>query len=185
LKRQRYLVDDSAYPVFLTTTIVKWLPLFADSQMAEEALVSLEEIRKEMAISIIAYVLMPSHLHAIAKTQAKGDLSIFMRKWKSQSARAILEHCARCHPHGVVVFKENAREYKVRSDQEHQVWMPRFDDFAIRNEKQMMMKINYIHGNPVKSGLVMEYEDYPYSSFRDYTGGKNGYVTIDCGQGKP
>jgi REP-associated tyrosine transposase len=31
-------------------------------------------------------------------------------------------------------------------------------------------KINYIHANPVKAGLVKTARDYPWSSFRSYYG---------------
>jgi hypothetical protein len=29
-------------------------------------------------------------------------------------------------------------------------------------------KLNYIHMNPVRAGLVDEPQDYPYSSYRNY-----------------
>jgi putative transposase len=34
--------------------------------------------------------------------------------------------------------------------------------------------LNYIHQNPVRAGLVQKMEDWPFSSFRDYAGLRNG-----------
>jgi putative transposase len=184
MKRQRNLIDDSLFPIFITTTIVKWIPVFGDRSLAENCLRKFEEYRKAMGISVYAYVLMPHHFHGIVKTSKKGDLSEFVRTWKSLSARILIEGSERYHQGWLTSFRKNAVEYNVR-DQKYQVWMPRFDDFAIRNKRELLIKINYIHGNPMKHHIVEEAEEYPFSSLKDYLGGANGYVTIDCGQGKP
>ena len=34
----------------------------------------------------------------------------------------------------------------------------------------LMEKLNYIHNNPVRAGIVEKGEDYLYSSARDYAG---------------
>ena len=39
-------------------------------------------------------------------------------------------------------------------------------------------KLNYVHGNPVKAGLVVLPEDYLYSSARDYAG-RIGLVKVE------
>lgn len=137
-----------------------------------------------MGISVYAYVLMPHHLHGVIKTERKGDISALMRKWKSTTARMIIDGCENHHRDWLECFRKNAVDYRVKG-QKHQVWMPRFDDFAIRNEGELAVKINYIHGNPMKHKLVEEAINYPYSSLHDYNGGKNEFIAIDCGQGKP
>jgi putative transposase len=184
MKRQRNFVDDSIYPVFITTTIVKWIPVFSDHILAEECLHLLERLRKALGCSFYAYVLMPHHLHAIVKSIRKGDISILMQKWKSQTARIIIDRYKIEQNPRLEFFRKNALEYKVKG-QDYQVWMPRFDDFGIRNEKELFIKLNYIHGNPMKHHICEEAIDYPYSSFRDYNGGENSFIGIDCGQGKP
>jgi len=40
-------------------------------------------------------------------------------------------------------------------------------------------KMNYMHNNPVASGLVEKAEDYLYSSARDYVGKGKGLLEID------
>jgi len=52
------------------------------------------------------------------------------------------------------------------------IFNPNYED-----EAAIQRKMNYIHHNPVKSGLVANPEDYLYSSARDYAGEK-GLVEI-------
>jgi putative transposase len=179
MKRKRYLIDDSSYPIFITTTISKWLPVFQDSEIAIKCLDLLESLRAELNISIFAYALMPSHFHGIIKTSAKGDISIFMKRWKALSAKLIMERCSTNNPDWVFIFQQCVTQFKRPSSMKHQIWQPRFDDFAIRTEKQFLTKLNYIHGNPIKHGLAAECQDYPYSSIHDYLGGKNRYITVE------
>ena len=42
-----------------------------------------------------------------------------------------------------------------------------------------MEKSRYMHGNPVKRGLVEEPEQWAWSSFRDYLFGETGKVRVN------
>ena len=53
------------------------------------------------------------------------------------------------------------------------LWQPRFFDRALRTVKEYHEKVQYIHFNPVRAGLVSRPEDWPWSSVHDYTGGVN------------
>jgi REP element-mobilizing transposase RayT len=165
--------------VFITTTITKWIPVFTDVLIAEKSLRLLERLRAELDARILAYVLMPHHLHAIVKTIQKGHLSALMRKWKSLTARMIVGRSASLHENWLKVFKNSAREFKRQKVETYQIWQPRFDDFAIRTEKQLMTKLNYIHCNPLKHHITEAAEDHPYSSFHDYCGGRNDFISIE------
>jgi hypothetical protein len=46
----------------------------------------------------------------------------------------------------------------------------RFFDRALRAVKEYNAKVEYIHWNPVKAGLVSRLEEWPWSSVHDYTG---------------
>ena len=103
-----------------------------------------------------------------------------MRKWKSLSARFIVDYLTQLNSHWLTVFGNNAQIFERQNVEKYQVWRPRFDDFAIRTPEQFKTKLNYIHENPVRSGLVRRSEDYPYTSARDYMANKNGHVNVDC-----
>jgi putative transposase len=179
MKRRHYLVDDSIYPVFITTTITKWIPVFSDEALAVGALNLLERIRAEYNACFMGYVLMSNHFHVIMKTAAKGDLSIIIKLWKANCARLIIDYCQSTHRDWLDSFSAASIEFKRNPQMEYQIWQPRFDEFAIRTEDQFKVKLNYIHGNPMKHHLVENAEDYPYSSIHDYLGSKNQFINIE------
>jgi putative transposase len=58
-------------------------------------------------------------------------------------------------------------------------WQKRYYDFNVRNYRQFMEKLRYIHRNPVKRGLCERPEDWEWSSFRHYSTGIEGRVEIE------
>ena len=50
------------------------------------------------------------------------------------------------------------------------LFQPRFFDRALRTVREYHEKVEYLHLNPVKAGLVSRPEDWPWSSVHDYTG---------------
>ena len=48
------------------------------------------------------------------------------------------------------------------------MWQARFYDFVVRTEIKKREKLKYIHRNPVRRGLVLEPEQWTWSSFRAY-----------------
>ena len=51
------------------------------------------------------------------------------------------------------------------------LWQPRFFDRALRRVKEYYEKVEYIHLNPVRAGLLKRAEEWQWSSVQDYTGG--------------
>ena len=47
---------------------------------------------------------------------------------------------------------------------------PRFFDRALRTVKEYNEKVEYIHVNPVRAGLVSRPEDWRWSSYNEYAG---------------
>lgn len=54
-----------------------------------------------------------------------------------------------------------------------------FGDHGVRNEQDFMEKLDYIHKNPVRAGLVEKPEDYPWSSAGWYAGKQYKSFSID------
>jgi putative transposase len=62
------------------------------------------------------------------------------------------------------------------------IWQPRFYDFNFWREEKRIEKLGYMHRNPVNRGLVVEPEQWRWSSFRSYAFAEVGLVQInDCG----
>ena len=69
-------------------------------------------------------------------------------------------------------------ETSLIGEAEH-FWQKRYYDLNIRNHRQFVEKLRYIHRNPVRRGLVSCPEQWPWSSFRHYLTGADGVVDIE------
>ena len=59
------------------------------------------------------------------------------------------------------------------------VWQRRFYDFVVWSKHKREEKLNYMHRNPVKRGLVLQPEQWPWRSFRHYAYNERGPVLIN------
>jgi putative transposase len=162
--RKRLQISGKAI-VFVTTTVADWKPLFTEPEMAKLCLNQLQESLRYCEVSLIGYVLMPHHLHLLLGFYDIGLLSRFMQSFKILSSKKIKESL-------------QGRRRIFPKDNFH-LWKPRFDDLIIVSEEQFRIKLDYIHNNPVKAGIVSEITDYPYSSARDWNKGETGMISID------
>jgi hypothetical protein len=69
------------------------------------------------------------------------------------------------------LFEFSAKQHK--RNEKYQVWTHENHAEIVYSNDFMDSKINYIHDNPVRSGIVEKAEDYLYSSARIYAG-------LDC-----
>ena len=178
MKRGRTKYNDSESPVFVTSSITSHINAFSINQLADDAVRVMEDVRKEYDMKIFAYCLMPSHYHMIVQSAQKGDLSNFMRKWKSVTARYILKYAKQNSVQLLQQFEESTVKYHLSSKQKYHVWASRFDDLQLKTNETTRIKLNYIHGNPVKKGIVEIPEQYMYSSAGWYDGTGDSIVKL-------
>jgi len=67
--------------------------------------------------------------------------------------------------------------YKTKS--EFQVWQESFHPKELLTEEILQQKVDYIHMNPVRKGLVDKPEDWKYSSAGYYATGVNGLLHLN------
>ena len=58
----------------------------------------------------------------------------------------------------------------VRRRESGELWQERFFDRALRTVREYHAKVEYIHLNPVRRGLVKNAEDGTWSSMREFAG---------------
>ena len=153
--------------VFVTTTVKKWTPVFADKRYGRLVVDLLREVLSRHQVSLAAYVLMPSHLHALMGFKEVTQLSRMMQTFKSLSTRILRP-----------ILSDDLRK-SFEEEGAFRLWKPRFDDLVIWSEKQFKIKIEYIHNNPVKAGFVEQTIEYSMSSAGDWILGEQGLISID------
>ncbi|NLT52734.1 MAG: hypothetical protein GXX85_17660 [Ignavibacteria bacterium] len=153
------LTEESIF--FITTTVVNFTPIFENTAFCDILINNIKYYKTRYKFEILGYVIMLSHFHWIVRTEQKrGTVSDIMRDIKKFTAWKIFG----------LIEKENLKELENHfikaaegiKDQSRKLWMSRFDDEVIRNEKMFWVKSKYIHDNPVKAGIVVKPEEYKY-----------------------
>lgn len=95
---------------------------------------------------LLAWVVMPNHVHVLIETQAGHPLAEVVHSWKSFTAKIIL----RALPPG----------------RQGVLWQREYFDRYIRDERHLRAVIEYIDNNPVKAGLAKAAGDWRFGSAR-------------------
>jgi putative transposase len=109
----------------------------------------------------IGFVVMPDHVHALIWFSDTGQLSSFMDKWKELTSKTIKK-----------LYRDKFSNYWKLLDKEDPVWQPKYHSFNVFSEKKIEEKLDYMHLNPVRAGLVERAVDWTWSSARWYLQGK-------------
>lgn len=172
--RTRYQITESPSPYFLTCTIIEWLPVFTRKPYFDIIIDTLNYCRQQKRLKLFAYVILDNHLHLVA---AGDRLAPTVKEFKSHTARAIIELAT---SEGKTWLLNQFKYYKAKHKKEsrYQVWQEGFHPQLINSEDMLRQKVDYIHDNPVKIGLVKRAEDWLYSSARNYLN-KVGVLEVD------
>ena len=172
--RSRYKIYNTEIPHFLTMTVVDWLPIFSNREVADIILGSLKYLQEEKKAKLYAYVVMENHLHCIVQSDELGKV---IQAFKSYTARAILDYFTEQKNADILKkLRQNKLSHKTAS--EYQVWQEGSHPEEITTDEMMHQKIEYIHNNPVRRGYVEESSYWRYSSAQNYEG-KHGLVNVE------
>jgi putative transposase len=120
----------------------------------------LEKMRVRFGVYVYGYVVMPEHVHLLVSEPDRQTLAD-ARHYLKLSFTKRLPSSAR-----VNVQKQDANPgHPALSGP---FWQERGHDRNVRSAREFMVKLDYIHNNPVKRGLVKAAEDWRWSSFRHY-----------------
>lgn len=75
--------------------------------------------------------------------------------------------------------RRKSLQMKLWPEEEPHVWQSRFYDFNVWSERKRVEKLRYMHRNPVKRGLVLEPEQWAWSSYRTYALSEEGIVQLN------
>jgi len=119
--------------------------------MAEIVVDCIREMESRAIWSCSGFVVMPDHLHLAVKLLS-GDLSAAMKSFSSFTGSRINAELQRKGP----------------------FWQTGYHEHAIRGEKSLAAFLEYIAMNPVRAGLIEDFRQWPYSSFRTDSGSSLG-----------
>jgi REP element-mobilizing transposase RayT len=96
----------------------------------------------QVKYQLIAWCIMPNHVHVLIKQNKEQSLGKIVQRWKGRSARRI----------------------NLALEKKGPLWAKDYFDRVIRDEDHFWNAISYIHCNPIRAGLVNKSEEWSFSS---------------------
>lgn len=123
-------------------------PIFIDDEDRQRYLMVLDRCRSRFPYALLAFVLMPNHVHLIVQALPEASLSSVMH-WVSTGY---------------------TKRFNERHGRSGHLFQGRFFSRLIDGDAYLLEATRYVHVNPVRAGLVTYPEEYLWSSYRVYAG---------------
>jgi putative transposase len=169
--RRRYEIEGQAR--YLTFSCYKRLPLFSNDSIKRAFVESLEQSRRKHEFRLLAWVIMPEHVHLIVVPNLPvSSMPVLLRTLKQSFAQRVVNRWIELNApilhriqdtRGIRRFWQRGGGY----------------DRNLYRDEELLRKIEYIHNNPVRRGLVACTTDWPWSSARWYAGVREDTLPID------
>lgn len=113
--------------------------VFAEPAVAGAAVDVIRELASSTRVPVYGYCVMPDHVHLVVGPSPACDIVTFVGRFKNLAQRA-------------------AWSLGVSGA----FWQVSFWDHFLRREEQTERVVSYVLNNPVRSGLVQRWRDYPF-----------------------
>ena len=126
--------------------------LFRESSNYLFVIEKLQKYRKINHTTVIAYCFMPNHYHLLLRQDGE-------------------------EPAGNVpqsVFNSYSKAYNLKYSHSGTLFEGRFRAKPVNTKSHLLHLCRYIHGNPVKDGMVADPADWNWSNYLEWIGERNG-----------
>ena len=137
LKFHNYSEHREYYITFCTH---KRKRIFSSHSVSNIAITNAKQTCLECQIDLIAYCIMPDHIHLLLMPAGEASVSEFARRYKARVTQEL-------------------RKLNLSGD----IWQRSFFDHVVRKDKHVNEIARYILLNPVRRGIVDHIDEYPYS----------------------
>ena len=164
-----YKIRDQTLPHFITFTVVDWIDVFTRQTYKDVIIESLDYCIQNKGMILFGYVIMSNHIHMIIQSQ-EATLSDLIRDFKKFTAKSILEKIQNS-PESRTEWMLKRFKLATKShsrNKNYQLWQYGNHPEEVYSNKFMWTKLDYIHLNPVRAGIVEKASHYVYSSASNY-----------------
>lgn len=155
--------------IYFTTFAVKgWIDIFTRVEYKNILVENLKYCQQNKGLEIFAWCIMTNHIHLIIRAKEGFLLQDILRDYKKFTSKVLVK-----------AIEENIEESRKDmllkqfiTPQGIRFWQKDNKPIELWSNAVITQKLNYIHQNPVKGGIVYRAEDYIYSSAIDYVGGE-------------
>jgi putative transposase len=103
-------------------------------------------LQNNRLVDIVAYCLMPTHIHLLLKQTQDNGITRFMAR----------------------LLNGYSRYFNIKHKRTGPLWSGRFKSVLVSRDEQLLHLTRYIHLNPTSADLVKEPSQWPYSSYEEY-----------------
>lgn len=162
---------------FITFSCHRRLPLLNDPEACEDFLDALDRSRTTHGVQVFAWVLMPEHVHLLARPSEQASMGLVLRSVKMAVAKRAIDRWkqAGSTPEGITDQHGSPRFWQAGGG----------FDRNVRDDSEFAREVNYIHRNPVERGLVAMPSEWRWSSVRWWMGERDGEFACDPPPGPP
>lgn len=171
----KYKIIDHQAPHFITFAVVEWVDALSRQQYKDIIIESLRHCQQAKGLILYAYVIMNNHIHLIVSANEEFNLSDILRDMKKFTSKALIQQISGN-------MQESRRKWMLwlfksagmrnSNNKNFQFWQQDNRPIELSSNAMIDQRLDYIHQNPVKEGIVYQPEHYVYSSAIDYLGGK-------------
>lgn len=182
---RNYKFHNSEGAYFVSFAVVEWIDVFTRNEYKDIIIETLSYSQQNKGMEIYAWCIMTNHVHLVFKSTSENKPENLLGDFKRYTSKKIIQAI-------IDNPEENRKEWLLEqfskaADQSsnvnnYQFWRHDNNPIEVWSNKVIAEKINYIHNNPVKAGLVFKPEDYVYSSAKDYSGQEGllkGVIVVD------
>jgi len=150
---------------YLTFVTFRRVPIFRSDHICQFFIDALKETRDKHPFKLIAYVIMPDHVHLIVNP-LECDIQIVGKELKERSAKKTIDWL-KDEGHSVSLNKLR-RQIPGKRNHTYSVWQKRVKSVDLNSQKFILQKISYVHMNPVRAGLCDHPAKWKWSSYLAY-----------------
>ena len=112
----------------------------------------LQKYRLENQVAVIAYCLMPNHYHLLLRQDGEKPAGNVPQS----------------------MFNSYSKAYNLKYSHSGTIFEGRFRARPIQSTSHLLHLCRYIHGNPVKDGIVADPADWQWSNYLEWIGERKG-----------
>lgn len=160
----------------LTGTVHGWQPVLLSPNILPIFSSEFNRMLVRWDVLLLGFVIMPEHFHMLVQSKQAENILNYIRggrrsisgkvRWLIEEDNKIITAFYPNHDIDLSVFYS-----KTGGKSRFRFWKEKPRVFPISREEDVLKKLDYIHNNPVRRGLVKSPEEWEYSSFRNYCDG--------------
>ncbi len=172
---------DTTKPYFITFSVVYWVDVFSRNEYRNIFCDSVAYCQEKKGLELYGWVLMTNHVHMIIGSKGENEISDIVRDLKKYTSvhivRAIEQNNQESRRDWMLRLFGHAAGKSPKHDK-YMFWQQEYHPIVLDDHEIYQQKLDYIHTNPVRAGIVFEPHHYMYSSAIDYAGGR-GLLKIE------